>query len=224
MDADRHFDPELFEWILSLPLYDASTCTRLSSEPGVYFVVEEGELFRTGGVSRERIVRVGRAESLIQRIAGDHYLVMPQLARRPKTAHAGSVFRLHVGGAWLRRHKRLRDAELWQAKRIDMPVVEEVVSDYLHKSTGFHVAEGWHELEKFLIASMAAWRLKPSPGWLGRWARNPVVSRCGLWNVQHVAGPRLSNDQRSSLLNSQFTPSAEPLEEGNYERSRDDPV
>lgn len=224
MRAHLRFDAEFYEWIVGLPLFYASTCTRLSTERGVYFVVEEGQRFRIGRVWKRRIVRVERAESLIQRIAGDHYLVMPELARRPKMPHAGSVFRLHVGGAWLRKHERLRDAELWQAKRIDMPAVEDVVSDHLHKSTGFHVAEGWYELEKFLIASVAGWRLKPNSGWLGRWARNPVVRRSGLWNVQHVAGPCLSNEQRSSLLNSQFRPSAEPVEDDNYEPTRDDPV
>lgn len=200
MSRDDGFDPELYEWMVGLPLYDASTCSRLPNERGVYFVVEASEQLRIGRESKRRIVRVGKAESLVQRISGDHYQVLPDLSRRRKIPRAGSVFRLHVGGAWLRKRKRLTDAERWQAKRVAMPGVEEAVSRYLRESVGFHVAEGFYQLENYLIASVAGWSLTPSARWLGMWARNPVIRQSGLWNVQHVSGPVLSTGQRTLLL------------------------
>ena len=115
--------------------------------------------------------------------------------------HRGSVFRLHVGSALIRRDGWQDAGQTWGKKTSAPPAVraaeralERAVSDHLGRMQVTWVAvEDRHRrgaLERGLIALLSNLDRPtidaPSPTWLGHHAAHPRVRGSGLWNVDHV--------------------------------------
>jgi hypothetical protein len=170
---------------------------------GVYFFYEDGETTTDG---RPRVVRVGThaltttsRTTLWQRLRQHRGAVG---GRNPgRGDHRGSIFRLHVGAALIRRD-RLPDELLasWLAQKPATrhphePEVERAVSAIItampftwlavpNASDG-RSARG--DIERNAIALLA--HSSSSAGWLGRRATSSAVRASGLWNVNHVNEP-----------------------------------
>jgi hypothetical protein len=179
---------------------------------GVYFFFENGEE-RTNG--RElRVVRVG-THALKQ---DSHTTLWDRLRTHRgflKGRHAGggnhrgSVFRLHVGTAVIRKKgleksypawgegssapKRVRDTEYPIEKMVSqhirsMPFLWLEVNDppgpqseraYI-ESNSIILLSNYRRLRTVLAVD------PPSSGWLGHFCRSDIVRESGLWNVNHV--------------------------------------
>lgn len=123
--------------------------------------------------------------------------------------HRGSVFRLHVGTALIRRdHWASEVAEDWgvgqsaeQAVRRREHPLEQAVSQHVRSMSVLWVSiddgpgpdsmRGY--VERNVIALLSNYNCvkapidPPSVGWLGHWAASEGVRRSGLWNVDRVA-------------------------------------
>lgn len=172
---------------------------------GVYFFFESGETRPNG---QPRVVRVGThaltltsRTTLWQRLA--QHRGNRSGAKPGGGNHRGSIFRLHVGAALLRRD-RAPDAllESWLAKKPDPAWVtgelehERTVSAYIGAMPFIWVpvpSRADRTSDRSLIErnciSLLSRAENPSSDWLGRHAVNPAIKRSGLWNVNHVDDP-----------------------------------
>ena len=168
---------------------------------GVYFFFEPGE-HRADDPASPRVVRVGShaltvnsKTTLWKRIYQHRGTLAPYGGN-----HRGSIFRLIVGDALMRRNpewaipgwgngntapRETREAEIPHEAR---------VSDHLGKMTLLFVsvpdapgpqnARGF--IERNAIALLSGCRDKPSADWLGRHSSREPVRQSGLWNSNHV--------------------------------------
>jgi hypothetical protein len=167
---------------------------------GVYFFYEAGETERDG---RPRIVRVGtHALSTTSRTTLWHRLRQHRgwtKGRSPGGGnHRGSIFRLHVGAALIRRgHRQQELLESWLARkpaqvhpaegeieREVTAVISRMPFTWLAVPTAADVSSGRGDVERNAIALLAG--AAPSPAWLGHYAPSSAVRESGLWNVNHV--------------------------------------
>jgi hypothetical protein len=180
---------------------------------GVYFFFEPGEVGTHSGAGL-RVTRVGTHALK----AGSKSTLWGRLrAHRGTLAgsragggnHRGSVFRLHVGTALIRRDDWPEEVvSQWavgsSAKRHvrdrEYPL-EQAVSRYIRSMPflwlGIDDKPGPTSLRGYLernaIALLSNYDRQdapidsPSPQWLGRWAASEDIQHCGLWNVNHVA-------------------------------------
>jgi hypothetical protein len=169
-----------------LPRFDSSTARKSLPANGIYVFFEKGETVRIDGSTHDRIVRVGTHNSDGR---------FPDRVRQHFTGNkSASVFRLHLGGALLRR-KDPSDPRLsvWlQHNGPLFPEIEPLVAAALRERFTFSYvrvddASERLRIEAGLIALLAQHPLAPpSPTWLGRWAFAPAILRSGLWNTQKV--------------------------------------
>lgn len=187
---------------------------------GVYFFFEPGEFRSTSGEGL-RVVRVGThalktgsKSTLWNRLRQHRGTLSGKYAGGGN--HRGSVFRLHVGTALIRRNKWDPDVSVYWAngpsasndiRRIEQPL-EETVSDYIRNMSfvwikvddipGQHSMRGY--IERNAIALLSSYPFvgssgegelcvdPPSKEWLGRYAFSNGVTYSGLWNSNHVDG------------------------------------
>lgn len=195
-------------------------CKRLSechgdmnwSQRGVYFFFERGEMRNQG--SRMRVVRVGThalkrnsRTTLWDRLRAHRGTLDGERAGGGN--HRGSIFRLHVGTAILKKEglekqyatwgvgssakKRIRDLEYPVEKKVSnhigfMPFLWLEVDDapgpqseraYIERNS-IAILSNYNKLETESAVD------PPSDSWLGRCCRNAMVRESGLWNVGHV--------------------------------------
>ena len=181
-------------------------------ERGVYFVFEPGEERTTSG-SGLRVVRVGthglkaRSRSTLWgRLRTHRGVVRGQ--NEGGGNHRGSVFRLHVGTALIRRddwpdsvagqwgvgqsaEKALRDREC---------PLEQAVSEHIRGMSvlwvGVDDTPGPESLRGYIERNSIALLSNhnhqdgpidpPSNAWLGGWAANDGIGHSGLWNINHT--------------------------------------
>ena len=168
---------------------------------GVYFFFEHGEQ-RADDPACARVVRVGThalkdesKTSLWNRIRQHQGTQNPYGGN-----HRGSIFRLIVGDALMRRTPEWAVSS-WgkgssaarETRQAERPH-EARVSDHLGKMTLLFVsvpdAPGSQSARGFIecnaIALLSACHDKPSAGWLGHCSSRVPVRQSGLWNSNHV--------------------------------------
>ena len=171
-------------------------------ERGVYFFFEPGE----DHVGRPRVVRIGThaltatsRTTLWKRLSQHRGTVSPVGGN-----HRGSIFRLLVGEALMRRDPRLA-GPFWDtdhpgeaAERLAEKEHEARVSDYLGRTSllflpiddppGRDSLRG--VIERNVIALLSNYTtpsgVEPSQSWLGSHSGRERVRRSGLWNNRHV--------------------------------------
>ncbi len=176
---------------------------------GVYFFFEPGEKRPNGA---NRIVRVGtHAVS-----ARSKTTLWKRLAQHRGTAmtgggnHRGSIFRLHVGSALIRRGDCVESPEAaWangsnapkEVKEAEHPI-EIAVSTYIGAMPFLWIdaddEPGKSSVRSFIERNSVALLSRssaagatadpPSASWLGASCLNSNVCRSGLWNVQYTEG------------------------------------
>lgn len=181
-------------------------------ERGVYFFFEPGEV-QTTSSSGLRVVRVGTHALK----AGSQTTLWNRLRTHRGTLsgsrpgggnHRGSVFRLHVGTALIRRDNWPDDvASQWakgssankSVRQQEYPL-EQAVSHYIRGMPFLWVAVGDEPgpdslrgyIERNVIALLSNHNFPENPidpqshTWLGQWAASEQIRRSGLWNVNHV--------------------------------------
>ena len=177
--------------------------TPISEMPasGVYLFFEKGEKIDIDGILYDRIVRVGthRKDGNFPGRIRQHYGNKGNLNGNKN----GSVFRLHIGGAIMRKQDP-DDSRLpgWlkQMGPSD-PDIENDVSRTLRENFSFAcfpvaTKEERLSLESGLISLLAQHPLgKPSPSWLGNHSARPVIRSTGLWNTQETDKKPLDDHQ-----------------------------
>lgn len=186
-----------------LPVYRAPS--EVPFTDGLYFFYQRGEV--SPHTSNGRVVRVGNHPRRDGRLIGrlkEHY------ASR-QNAKNGSVFRLLVGGALIRRDdpeslclapgpgqghwERHRQRECNHCAPYEQRLAKLVDSDFWFRAVRIDRQAERNPFEVVLIATLAACMLcRPSEGWLGRFACSPIVRGSGLWNREFVGGPILTSD------------------------------
>jgi hypothetical protein len=182
-------------------------CSGLSAWParGMYFFREPGE-FRAIEPETPRIVRVGtHAVSANSRSTLWGRLRAHRGARDGGGNHRGSIFRLHVGSALLRRDQMaLGEIPTWavgssasKAVRLGEIEHERRVSEYLGRMSVFwleipdepgrHSDRAYLERNSIALLSNGLHPLdQPSDDWLGGHSPRAEIRASGLWNLNHV--------------------------------------
>jgi hypothetical protein len=177
---------------------------------GVYFFFEPGEM-RTHSGEDLRVVRVG-THALT---SSSRTTLWNRLSQHQGTLkggggnHRGSIFRLHVGTALIKRDTWPQAiAATWgkgsnagsAVRQAEQPL-ERAVSQHIRHMPFLWLtvedAPGSDSLrgtiERNAIALLSNYNSTdnpldpPSPNWLGRWADRETIRRSGLWNVNHVS-------------------------------------
>jgi len=173
----------------------------------VYIFLGPGELRPDGPTPR--IVRVGT--HAVSR--GSKTTLWNRLSTHRGSAasgggnHRGSIFRRHVGDAFLHRPGTTLTSETWgigsnapRAVRDDEHLIERAVSDHIGSMPFVRIeaddepskgsVRGWIESNLIGLLSCAspsgASADPPSSGWLGRHCSSPEVRASGLWNVKET--------------------------------------
>ncbi|MBL8833703.1 MAG: hypothetical protein JNL71_15030 [Rhodospirillales bacterium] len=169
---------------------------------GVYFFFEPGEL-RTGSGSGPRLVRIGTHALK----AGARSTLLRRLRQHAGNSsgtggnHRGSIFRLLVGDALIKRDGIERYPSWGKNDGIDRSAeseMEAAVSDCLGRflflclpiddPPGPDSGRGYIERNVIALASGSHGPIvdPPSPLWLGHNSSRDKVRRSGLWNQRHV--------------------------------------
>lgn len=173
---------------------------------GVYFFLEPGES-RSGHEGALRVVRVGtHAVS-----AGSQSSLWGRLrahrgGKYGSGNHRGSIFRLHVGEALLRRSPEPDVAsQSWgtrvpadEALRAREAVLEQQVSEHIGRMPVLWVAvddpPGPNSMRAFIERNSIALLSNnmdpfdpPSRNWLGQQSEREEIRTSGLWNLNHVS-------------------------------------
>lgn len=195
---------------------------------GVYFFFEPGE--RRAGSDVPRVVRVGtHAVSAGSRSALWGRLRAHRGGQDGGGNHRGSIFRLHVGAALLRRDaEEIGELPTWAAGssaprhvRAGEAAHEQRVSAYLGSmqilwvdvpdepgpgSLRVHIERNAIALLSNGLQPTDA----PSPGWLGLHSPRPEIRASGLWNLNHVR--ERYDPSFLDTLSSLVEPSFDPME------------
>jgi hypothetical protein len=178
---------------------------------GVYFFFEPGE-YRNNNKNESRVVRVGT--HMVSR--GSKATLWNRLkTHRGKEDgggnHRGSVFRLHVGDAMIKRSAGKISLPSWSNGQSASPEIrkreselEREVSEYignmpllwLNIPDAAGPASDRAFIEKNSIALLCGPKGsvdKPSKEWLGNFSSNDTIQKSGLWNVNYVGS---NYDQR----------------------------
>lgn len=171
-------------------------------ERGVYFFFEPGEIHGT----RPRVARIGThaltstSRTTLWKRLSQHRGTSSRLDGN----HRGSIFRLLVGEALMRRDPTLTvsswsfDRPVDASARIAEKRLEAQVSDYLGRTSvlvlriddppGSASLRGF--IERNTIALLSNYDvpsgIEPTQGWLGLHSGRDKVRRSGLWNQRHV--------------------------------------
>lgn len=171
---------------------------------GVYFFHEPGELRATGGA--DRVVRVGT--HALSTGSGSHLWGRLRAHRGSEDGrgnHRGSIFRLHVGAAMLKRDGNAQQVPSWgigqsapRAVRDEEVTHERAVSSHIGRMGVLWVAvlddPGPRSLRGYIERNAIALLANglhpvdpPSETWLGRWSPRREIRMSGLWNLNHVS-------------------------------------
>ena len=193
--------------------YLLSDCSGMLNWPrqGIYFFFECGETRR--GSEELRVVRVGtHAVSRGSKTTLWNRLSQHRGMGNGGGNHRGSIFRLHVGTALIRRDYANDEAiQTWGVRgsadkptRMNEQRIEEAVSAYIRQMP-FLVVKVEDEsgrdslrarIEKGSIRLLSAANNSrdaidtASPRWLGRYAKHPRVRESHMWNVRDTVGAR----------------------------------
>ncbi|MCD6283310.1 hypothetical protein J7J84_06895 [bacterium] len=188
-----------------------ATCDGKTSWPqrGVYFFFEEGEIRRESG-SGLRVVRVGThalktgSKTTLWKRLKNH-----KGAKNGGGNHRGSIFRLLIGAALMKRDKRLRVESWGQGNSAPKEVqereklLEMEVSEYIGAMPFLWLKVDDEPspvslrgiIERSSIALLSNYGKsqakaidQPSGGWLGRSSDREKACKSGLWNSNHVDG------------------------------------
>lgn len=211
-------------------------CRRLSEcdgkmgwpERGAYFFFENGEERASG--RGPRVVRVGThavrrdaRTGLWDRLRTDRGTLSSKHAGGGN--HRGSVFRLHVGTAILRKERLENSYPTWDNPKLRSSAPKEVRDqEYpIEKKVSRHIRSMpflWLEVNdapgpqseraymgrNSIILLSNYGRLgtpsaldPPSAGWLGHFCRSDMVRESGLWNVNHVTEELLDRNSLDKL-------------------------
>ena len=174
---------------------------------GVYFFTEPGE-FRSQPGNAHRIVRVGtHAVSANAKSKLWTRLRAHRGHSDGRGNHRGSIFRLHVGAALLRRDAaaigKLDSWGVGSSAAKDVRTLEtdheKRVSDFIGKMSVYWIDVGDEPgptsmrafIEQNSIALLSNRRQPidpPSAGWLGQYSPREEIQRSGLWNLNYVDG------------------------------------
>lgn len=209
----------------SLPLFQYPFNRADLPEDGIYCFYEKKEAWGHGGV-KPRIVRIGtHKDGNFRSRISEHYLLPNGKMNFDKTMPAPkdrSIFRKNLGRALLRKSGD-QYVDLWEVDfttsanrnkyraRRDIAhelMIEEKITNILRETFSFRfvsVPEEWARigslgLERALIGTCAGCdSCKPSSRWLGLHSPKPKVRDSGLWLVQHLSAPCLTDQQRKTL-------------------------
>lgn len=181
-------------------------CTGYQAIPlnGVYIMFEKGELAH----DNDRIVRIGTH-------TGDKQLqsrIWPHFENENKNR---SIFRKNIGRCLLNKEHSsyLETWELDSTSRKDkeknLPLIDKVfeadiekqISAYAQANLSFCVLEIPYKEERLyferrLIGTVSGCReCSASPGWLGNSSPKPQIRYSGLWQVQGLNSPPLSQEE-----------------------------
>ncbi len=165
---------------------------------GIYFFFEEGETGDWGGQEVARVVRIGthRRDGRFRNRIRQHYGAVRSFGGNKN----GSVFRMHLGAALLRK-QNMGDPRLEEWLRHmgqSAPEVEIQVSRLLREKFSFCCLpvddqKERMDLERSLIGLFVRTPLgPPSEDWLGHHAAPDKIRRSGLWNTQHIEAEPLN--------------------------------
>jgi hypothetical protein len=215
----------LTEQLSNLPAFSFPFDLKLLPINGIYFFYEKGEASAHGD-QLPRIVRIGTHKdgNFRSRIA-EHYLFDDRKMlfdqNRP-APHERSIFRKNIGRVILNRSKDPY-LDVWErdfvAKKsrqfyghlrdLDKErQIETQVTEILRKNFSFRYVAiedqklrlGADGLERHLIGTVAQCSVcGPSSNWLGQDSPDARIRSKGLWQVQHLNAPPLSEDARSIL-------------------------
>lgn len=188
-----------------------ASCTGRMTWPqrGVYFFYELGET-RSHSGEGPRVVRVG-THALT---SGSKSTLWGRLKQHQGSLssrggnHRGSIFRLHIGTALIRRDGWIEaGADRWgsgssasrEVRQAEVPL-ERAVCDHICQMPFLWLAVEDEPnpasqrgiIEHNSIALLSNYNSEhtpvdpPSPTWLGHWADREAVRCSGLWNVNHV--------------------------------------
>ena len=206
-----------------LPFVRYPFSVRSLPENGIYFLYEDGEI--NGHTGNPRIVRVGtsRDGNFRSRI-GEHFF--PQTLKLEKNKPAPkdrSIFRKNIGRALI---NRLRPSYLpmWEidftttenirrhSHKRDIGFEEEIekkITEHLQNNLNFRFIEiknqkermGKGGLESRLIGTLSHCSVcRPSSGWLGNSSPKEAVKKSGLWLIQHLNDPGITEIDKGIIL------------------------
>jgi hypothetical protein len=209
----------------ALPLISFPFQPEQLPENGIYFFYQRLELWGHGDKS-PRIVRVGTHKdgNFRNRIA-EHYLfneAKMNFGIMQSAPHDRSIFRKHLGRAILNKSKdpylavwnidfTARDSrvkfshlrDLQKERSIETEVTTLLRQDFSFKFIeleGQQARMGRNGLEAALIGTLAHCRAcEASADWLGHHSPKEQVRNSGLWLVQHLACPPLT-DMQSAII------------------------
>jgi hypothetical protein len=167
---------------------------------------EAGETYK----GFDRIVRIGSHTS-------DHKLFERISAHFFKENHRTSILRKHIGRCFLVIDERRDYITTWdikKKKKLEVGINTELERAYEAKITkdirdrfSFIVIPNLTEklkrerLEKALIATLAqSFHKKSSEKWLGGFHPNPKIMEGKLWNLQHLKGKPLTEDELKYII------------------------
>jgi hypothetical protein len=180
------------------------TAKTVHHERGIYFFFEDGEMRMTSPFE-QRVVRIGtHAVSNGSKATLWNRLRTHRGGSDGLGNHRGSIFRLHVGDALIRRDKLHLAFPSWgkgQSASADIRLSEQKMELAVSGHIG-QMPVTWLEvpdaasadsdrayLERNFI-SLLAGRTGPldlpTGNWLGRWSTREAIPYSGLWNVNHV--------------------------------------
>lgn len=189
------------------PVFDYSYESMTIPKNGIYFFYENSEKCETKGRITDRIVRVGthRADNRFRDRIRNHY----------KGNKNSSVFRTHVGSAFINRNDRESiNINNWMKHMTPTDNdIESRIDDYFKENFRFRCisVESENErlyLEKRLIATLSHCNYPPSNRWLGHFAERREIRKSGLWDVEHTNSKSILNEQDLTLLKERINSSA----------------
>lgn len=189
----------IYSLLEKLPMFDYSYEPKNLPKNGIYFFYEDGEKCDINGVITDRIVRVGthQADNRFRDRIRNHY-------RGDKNS---SVFRTHVGSAIINRNKTLSiNINEWM-KHMTPTIndIEELINEAFKEKFKFRCISVQSKderlyIEERLITTLSHWNFSPSNHWLGHFAERKEIRSSGLWNVQHIDGQNIMNEQDLTIL------------------------
>jgi hypothetical protein len=192
---------------------------------GIYFFYEDGEMWGHSD-QKLRIVRIGtHKDGNFRTRMADHYLLnerMMNFDRNKPAPKDRSIFRKNLGRALLNREKdpyltiwdidfttKLNRENVASLRDIDKEkLIEEKVTRLLREKFSFRFISldvsiarlGSTGLEATLIGTRARCKLcRPSANWLGLDSPNPKIRQSGLWLVQHLKSPEISDHDKQII-------------------------
>jgi hypothetical protein len=200
---------ELHNLFNGLKRYSYPFKQQLGSVPknGIYIKFEVGEYYN----SLDRIVRIGSDK-------GENQLHSRLFQHFENENQRRSIFRKNIGRCLLAKTKDeyLKYWDLRFTSQLDKEKnrkfvdlnyetkIEKEVSKFIQKNISFCVFEVKDKEERLfwetkIIATIARSNIKPSSTWLGNYCPKEQVKISGLWQVQGLNKPQLTNSEFEKL-------------------------